>query len=101
MPFEMPLWPTVKFVLACIGLVAGGIMVLGCLGAALGGTLQGRISPFGKGKGDWWLSVGLGLIAAGVVCLCVCHLFFSKAKPVEPQPASSPGMTRGGPTAPR
>ena len=76
------LWALSKLILGWVGIVAGGIVCLGCVGATVNSWIEGKATPFGAGKSDWWLSFVFCLFAAGVSAACVYYVFFVKRDPI-------------------
>lgn len=92
---QMEMWPTVRIVLAWLGLIVGGVVALGCFGGALSGLLQGRTNPFGKGKADFWISAAIGLIFAGLAAFSAHHIFIVKRESPDSKPPVNIGPPPG------
>lgn len=94
---EMALWPTVKFVLAWVGLIAGGLVGMGCMGGALLGVVAGDTNPFGKNKADFWVSFLIALVAGGLFCYCTWFLFMAKGEATTDAPKAGPPVSTSRP----
>lgn len=73
----------VKVILAWVGVGAGTIMALMCLGGALNGWAEGRACPVGKGKSEWWMCMGFFAAGLAVAGACVYYIFFSERPSIE------------------
>lgn len=84
----------VKVILAWVGVGAGVMMALMCLGGALNGWVEGRSRPFGEGKSEWWMGVGFALAGFAVAGACVYYVFFSDREPISKR-SVTPRFDRG------
>jgi hypothetical protein len=93
------IWPIVKLAMVWFGLIAGGVVGLGCFFGLVSGVLQGAARPFGRGKADFWVTLAVGLVAAGIATWCGWRLFAS-SEAVKSEDASRPSVQQATPARP-